>query len=108
MWPCAVRALADELDLERVGGRSERACIRHDLPDGEPPVHVTAEDRFHVVERARLEDRLRALAHLLGRLEHDEDVSSGRLSREQHRGVHRLADEEDAEREVLEWKKDKN
>ena len=68
--PCA-----DELDLEHVRRRRERPVVGDDLADGEAPIHVPAEDRAHVVERAALEHRRRAMPRLLRRLEHDEHVA---------------------------------
>ena len=81
----AVRAGADDLDVERIGRSGERARLRDDLPDFEAPVHVPTEDRGDVRERAALDDRARAVAQLLGRLKHHEHVARGRVTREKHR-----------------------
>jgi len=83
----AVSAFAEELDLERIGGRSEWSRVGDHLSDGEPAIHVSAEDGFHVVERAGVEDGLRALTDFFGRLQHDEHVTGGRLTRQQQRGA---------------------
>ena len=84
-----VPATADEPDLEAVRRRRERPLLRHHLADGEPPVHVRAEDRGHAIERPRVEDRLRPPPGLLGRLQHDQHVAGGGTRRQEMRRAHR-------------------
>ncbi len=62
--PRTVCSFADQLDLERVGGCGERSRVRDDLSDREPTIDVSAEDGLHVVERAGVENGLRAFAQL--------------------------------------------
>jgi len=82
-----VSAFAEELDLERIGGRGEWSGIGDDLTDGEATIHVSAENGFYIVERAGVENSLRAFADLLGGLQHDEHVTGSRLARKQQRGT---------------------
>ena len=75
MWPSAVCAFADQLDLEPIGRRGERSGIGHYLPDGEATIDVPAENGAHVVESAGLEDGLCPFTDFLCWLEHDEYVA---------------------------------
>ena len=75
MWPGSMRADPDELDLEHVGGRCEWSLVGNDLSDLEPTVDMSAEDSRHAVQCTALEDGQCALTCLLGRLQHDQDIT---------------------------------
>ena len=84
-----VRALAMNCDRERCRRTRRAARLRDHLSDREAPVDVPAEDCRHAVERPALEDRRRAVADFLGRLQHDQHVTARGLPGEKHRGADR-------------------
>ena len=84
-----MRAVAREHDLEGVGRRGERPRLRHDLTDHEATVHMRAEDRRHVVQRAARQHRGGPFAGLLGGLQHHHYVTRRGAFGEQARRAYR-------------------
>ena len=83
--PRTVRPPAPKLDLEAVCGGAHGAGLDHRLPDLEGQVDMGAEDRPNLVQDAGRQDRRRALAALLRRLQHEQNVACRRFGLEQAR-----------------------
>ena len=82
VWTRCVRALPDQLDLERVRGCGKWAFVGNDLSNSEATIDMTTEDRARAVERAALDDGRGSPSRFFRRLQDDKHVSHCRVPRQ--------------------------
>ena len=77
-----MRTLAHDFNREGIGGRGQRSGLGNHLTYGEPAVDVSTKNRPNTIQHPAFKNRRRTIPDVLGRLQHDQDITACRVLRE--------------------------